>query len=323
MGCERTHRKVFIIKKQGTRLSTEAVPTDGRSIPVLPASEVNLNPNLLPNTKIYGDAEERDSDVGPREWTGTLELEPGADLLGELLLSLLGKVTTDQPDVGGAPTVFRHKFVSHPTTDEHPLYTLFADRKTEAKKYGATAVNQMTFTFPVDGRVAVSADIMTLTEESGATLTPDFTADLESLLFSDVSIDIAGVTSSQIRQVSVQINHNQVVKRVLNVSRDGVNICAGPLEVTGGFQIFFENATERDKFIAGSVSDVLILVQGQVLEDVQKATLQIDMPRVKYDAAPFGDEDGAQVIDFTFRAVRDTSSGFQVEATLLNLETAY
>ncbi len=320
---ERTHRKVFIIKKQATRLTTEANATGGRSIPVLPASEMNLNPNLLPNTKIFGDAEERDSDVGVKEFTGTLELEPGADTLGELLLSLLGKVTTDQPDIPNAPTVFRHKFVSNPTSDLHALNTLFIDRKTEAKKYGGMATNQMSFTFSVDGRIAVSADIMALTEEAGATLTPDFSSDLESLLFSDISIDIAGVTSSQIRQASVQINHQQVVKRILNDTRDGVDIQAGPLEVTGSFQIFFTDAVERDKFIAGNVSDILILARGQVLEDIQVATLQLDMPRMKFDAGPFGDEDGFQVIDFTFRAVRDNASGFQVEATLLNLETSY
>ena len=323
MATERTQRKKFIIKKQSTRLTTEANATGGRSIPVLPASEISLNPNLLPNTKIYGDAEERDSQVGVKEWTGTFELEPGTDKLGEFLLSLLGKVTTDQPDVGNAPTVFRHRFVSDPLTDAHALYTAFVDRVTEAKKYGGTAVPQMTFTFPVDGRVAVSVDLMSLTEEAGVSLTPDFSTDLANLLFSDVSIDIVGVTSNQIRQASVQINHNALVKRVLNNTRDGVDICAGMLEVTGSFQIHFTSAVERDKFVAGGVSDINILCQGQVLEDVQKATLQIDCPRIKYDAGEFADEDGFIVQDFTFRATRDEASGFQTQVTLLNLETAY
>ena len=322
MALSRVEQKVFIIKKEAVRGTAEASATGGRSLPVLPASEISINPNLLPNTKIFGDPEQRDAAGGVRDFTGTLELEPGADKLGELLINLLGKVVTDQPDVGGAPLVFRHIFT--PDTDpQHPLHTLFIDRKTHQKKIEGLGVGQMTFTVPVDNRLAVSADVIGKTELAGAVLTPDFSTDLEDLIFSDVSVDIVGATSSQVRQASVQINNSLVAKRVLKNSRDAVDIVSGIINVTGTFQLYFEDDVERDKFVASSLSDIFILAQGQTLQATQKATLSLDMPRMKYSAGPIGEVDGILIQDFAFSAFRDPTLGASVQATLINKETGF
>ena len=323
MAIERVESKVFIIKKETVRGTGESSAAGGRSLAVLPASEISPNPNLIANEKIFGDAEERDAQGGVRDFTGTLELEPGADKIGELLLSLLGKVTTDQPDVGGAPSVFRHKFVSDPVSALHPLYTLFLDRQVVQKKYTGLGVGQMTFTVPTDNRIAVSADVLAKKEEAGVVLTPDFSTDLEDLIFSDVSIDLVGVKSTQVRQASVQINHNATLKRILCNSRDAVDVVAGRMEVTGSFQLYFEDEVERIKFVDSTISDLFILAQAQVLEGSEKATLSIDMPRIKYDAGPISEVDGILVQDFTFRAMRDASSGFAVQAILINKVTSF
>lgn len=322
MALSRVEQKVFIIKKETVRGTAEANATGGRSIPVLPASEITPNPNLIENTKIFGDAEQRDFAAGPEEITGTLEIEPGADKLGEFLLSLLGGVVTDQPDVGNAPSVFRHRFLSDADA-QHPLYTLFTDRQTHQKKYGGLGVGQMTFTFPVDARISTSIDAMALSEAAGAVLTPDFSTDLEDLIFSDVSIDLVGVKSKQIREASVQINHNAILKRVLCDSRQPVDVVAGPMQVSGTFQLYFEDDVERNKFVAGSVSDLFINATGQVLEDVQVATFALDMPRIKFTAGPIAEVDGVLVQDFAWVAMRDPSNAFAVRATLINKVTSY
>ncbi len=322
MGLARVEEKVFIIKKETVRGTAEAAAAGGRSLAVLPASEVNLNPNLLQNEKIFGDSQERTASAGPQEITGTLEMEPGADKIGELLLSLLGTVITDQPDVGGAPLVFRHRFTPGGVA-QHPLYTLFVDRGAHQKKYGGLGVGQMTLNYPVDGRVAASVDVMAKTEAAGAVLTPDFSTDLEDLLFSDVSIDIAGVTSVKVRQMSVAINQNTTLKRILQTSRDPVDVVAGRLEVTGSLQLFFEDDVERDKFQAGTVTDLFILAQGQVLQAAEKATLSMDLPRAKYDAAPVGEVDGIQVLEMTFRAFFDPTATYQTQVTLINKVASY
>ena len=64
--------------------------------------------------------------------------------------------------------------------------------------------------------------------------------------------------------------------------------------------------------------ETLILAQGQILQAAQKATLSLDMPRIKYDAGPISEVDGILVQDFTFRAMRDATAGFAVQATLIN-----
>lgn len=322
MALARVEQKVFQIKKETVRGTAEANATSARSIPVLPGSEINLDPGLLENAKIFGDANERDAVGGIRAWSGTLELEPGADKLGELMLSLFGGVVTDQPDAGGAPTVFRHRFVSDADA-QHPMYTLFVDRQIHQKKYAGMSVPQMTFTFPVDGRIAATADILALSEAAGAVLTPDFSSDLEDLLFSDVQIDIVGVKSTQVRQASVQVNHNSIQKHVLCNVRDAVDIVAGMQQVTGTFTLYFEDQTERDKFVASTVSDIFISAQGQTLEGAEVATLFLDMPRIKYSAGAWSEQDGIIVQDFSFVANKDAALGSAIQATLINLVTAY
>ena len=181
----------------------------------------------------------------------------------------------------------------------------------------------MTFNFPTDGKVAASIDLIAKVEEAGAALTPDFASDLADLIFSDVSVDLVGVKSTQIAQASVQINHNAAPKHVLCDARDAVDIVAGMMQVSGTFTLYFEDDVERAKFVGDTFSDLFIQARGQILEDVQVATLALDMPRIKYDAGVISEIDGILTQDFSYVANRDASNGFALQATLLNLETSY
>lgn len=323
MATVRQEEKVFVIKKESVRGTAEANATSGRSLPVLPASAVNFVPALLADAKVYGDPMERPAQGGIREGSGTLELEPGADKLGELLLSLFGQVTTDQPDVGGAPLVFRHRFTPA-TSALHPLYTLFVEQGFHQKKYNGLSARQLTFNIPVDGRVACSADVIFKLEASGENLTPDFSTDLGNLLFSDATIQLASpfATSAIVRQASVVLNNNSVGKRTLSQSKDVADIIAGPFRVTGTFQMYFEDETERVKFIASSASGFRALIQGEGIQ-TQLATLDIECPNIKYSAGPVSEVDGVLVQDFAFMAHRDPTAGYSARATLINKVTAY
>ena len=322
MATVRKEEKIFVIKKESTRGTAEASSASGRALPVLPASEANFIPALLADNKVYGDPQERPAQGGIREGTGTLELEPGADKLGELLNSLFGTVATDQPDAGGAPLVYRHRFTPS-STALHPLYTLFTERGFMFKKHAGTMARQMTFTFPVDGRVTCSSDIMFKSEADGENLTPDFSADLQNLLFSDIKIFVAGTQSSIVRAASFAITNNGVAKRVLSQGRDAVDILAGAFRVTGTFQAYFEDETERAKFLASTTSSFKVVAEGEVLQAAQKATLEIDCPQIKYSAGPIAEPDGILVQDFAFSAHKDATAGYSARATLINKVVSY
>ncbi len=323
MAQNKIENKVFQIKKETVRLTAETDASGSRTIPVLPASEISPVPTLLEDTKIFGDGIEREALSGIREFTGTLELEPGADKLGELFLSLFGSVTTDQPDVGNAPSVYRHRFTKAATA-QNPTHTLFIDRGTHIKRYGGLTCSQMTLNYPVDGRIAASADVMAVAEAThGSSLTPSFTGDLRNLLFSDMSIDIAGSGNSLVRTASVVILNNLVQKRILGSSRDPVDLCAGRLQANGSFTLYFENDTERDKFVASTQTSIKLTAAGEVLEDVQVATLEIDMPLIKYTAGPISEQDGILVQDFTFNAYLESVAGYSVRPTLISTVVSY
>lgn len=323
MGLSRIEQKVWIIKKEAVRGTAEASAASGRSLPLLPSAEMSLNPNLIANPKIYGDPQERKAAGGVRDWSGTFELQPSADKLGEFFMSLLGAVATDQPDAGGAPLVFRHRFTPADNSGQHPMYTVFGDRQAEQKKYGGTAVGQMAFTVPVDGRIACSADLMAKSEAAGAVLTPDFSADLEDLIFSDCTVEVAGVASSLVRQAAVTLNGNAVRRRVLAASRDAADIVHGPLMIGGSFLLYYEDGTERTKFVGDTTSSLTIKAEGQVLQAAQKASLILEMPLIKYSAGPVEEVDGILVQNFSFGAYRDPTAGYSVRATLINKETGY
>lgn len=322
MSVARQEEKQFIIKKEAARGTAEALPAGGRVIPMLPASELDFIPAILPDEKTFGDAEERPGQGGIREGTGTLELEPGADKLGEFLLSLMGGVVTDQPDMGNAPTVFRHRF-TRANTAENPLYTMFVNRGTHLKKYEGLMATQMTFNIPIDGRLAVSVDAMHKRELVGAAMSPDYSSDLSNLIFSDVKVEIGGGLNLLARASQIVIANGGIAKRTLTQTRDAVDILAGRLAVSGSFQLYFEDDVERDKFIASTVSSLKLTAEGQILEDVQKATLEIDLPLIEYTAAPVGESDGNLVLDFTFVAKRSDAVGYQARVGINNLVTAY
>lgn len=322
MALARQEQKIWVIKKETVRGTAEADSTGGRAIPVLPASEMSLNPNLIANAKVFGDRQMRVAAPGVRDWQGTMELEPGADKLGELLNSLFGTLATDQPDAGGAPLVYRHRFTPS-LVGQNPLYTLFADRGDHLRKYAGVSARQMTFTIPVDNRIAVSCDLLAKSEAPGEALAPDFDDDLEDLLFSDVTVTLAGAPSSQVRQASLQVNANTVAKRVLGQSRDAADIVSGMLDITGAFQLYFEDDTERAKFVASTDTSLKLVAAGQTLQAAQKATLELDCPRIRYTAGPIAEVDGILVQDFAFGAYRDITANYPLRATLINKFVAY
>lgn len=434
MSISRVFEKVFMIKREGTRGTAEAASTGARSLPVLPASEISLNPNILPDSKIYGDSQPRQHRPGIREWGGTLELEPGADKIGELLNSLLGEAATvetaaivitintndfiDFDEGAGAlaaqivagtyaigvasseagslckaikdalelvgdgtytvaysrttrkftitksagtfnilwlsgankaksagttlgysiladdtgalfyvsdttvDSVYMHTWTPT-TTAQKPLYTIFVDRQVEAKKYNGCAARQMTFNVPLNARLGVSADMIAKSEAAGEDLTPDFSSDLENLMFSDVAVEVAGAANSSVRQASVVVNGNAIGKRALTASRDAADILHGKLDVTGSFQLYYEDAVERDKFVASTTSALKLTATGQILIGVARASLEIHVPTFPFTAGPVGEADGIQVQDFTFNAQKDSVSDYTVRVKLQNKVPSY
>ena len=325
MAQSRVEQKIWQIKKETVRLTAETDPTAAtRTLAVLPATEIQPVPTLLPDTKIRGDGQEREAADGIREFTGTIEQEVAADNLGELLLSLMGAVTTDQPDVGNAPNVFRHRFSKLTTSALNPTHTLFIDRKTHIKRYAGLTAAQMTVNYPVDGRIAASTDARAVAEAThGSSLIAVLTGLLGDLKFSELTINIAGAPNAIVRTASVVMLNNLVEKRVLGTSRDPADLSAGIMQANGSFTLYFEDETERDKFVAGTVSSLKLTAKGAILEDVQVETFELDLPRIKYSAGPVSEQDGILVQDFTFGAFFDSAAGYTVRPELISKVISY
>lgn len=323
MAQARLYQKVLALKKETVRLTAEANAVGARFIPILPATEITPAPTILPNAKLFGDKLRRAHAKGPRSVGGTLELEPGTDKLGELLLSLFGKVVTDQPDVGNAPSVFRHIFT--PSTGPlNPTHTAFFDRSTHQKKYAGITCSQMTINTPVDNRVAVSADVIGIKEEDGVVLSPSDAGNLNDLNFFEVDAKLAGVSNIDVRGSSVVLANSLSEKRGLSLSRDPSDLLAGMLLASGTVSLYFVDDVERDKFVESDPTKLRLLIVGEVLEDVQKATLDIELDGVRYNAGPIGDQDGQLVHDFSFEADKDSGgTDLQARVTLINKVSSY
>lgn len=316
-------QKLYKIKKETTRLTAEASAVSARSLAVMPDTEVNQNPTLLLDEKLRREAVEREAQDGVRDVAGSLNLDSSPDNIGELMLSLFGKVVTDQPDFGGAPLVFRHKFTKDNTV-QHATHSLFTNREIHKKVYNGLTARSVAISYPVDNRVNTNFEVVGITEATFAgAIDPDFSAELPPFLFNQITVTLGGISSLKVRSATVNITNNAALKRALALTRDPLDIIANRLIVRGTMQLYFEDEVERAKVLAGTVTDLKLLAEGATIQAAQKYTLEVDLPRVKYASHSFADEDGILVLNFDFQAYRDETKGYPAQVTLINKVTSY
>lgn len=313
-----TEQKFIGFAKEASRGVGEASPS--KFLPVSNDSELNYSTVLIPDEKVRGLKERFPMQPGVKEGSGTLNVDVEASTVGDLLLGGLGSVATTQP--GGATSAYEHRF-TRLNSLEMPSFTFFVDRRLSAKRYPLTVFQKLAFSGAVDGKAALSTDLLFKTEEATTALAPNFVAP-KPLMFFQTEFKIDGAKDIDVKNWALNIDNGSQGLRTLTCDRDVRNIVSpGMFIIDGGFEIYFESETQRDKFLNVDSAAINIVLTGDEIEPGFNNKLEFSLPQVKYDAYPFGDLDDLLGAAVTFQAEYNDALGASMEAILTNEVVSY
>jgi hypothetical protein len=208
-----------------------------------------------------------------------------------------------------------------------PSYTFFVDRGISKQSYPLCCIKTVKLSGSMDGKVKVDAEGMFKSEADGTavTMTPTWT-DPVPFMFYQTGISVGGSPNLDIKSWNVEIDNQSQAQRGFTSSQDIRNILAvGKLLVKGGFEIYFENETERTKFLGNTEQTLEITLTGAAIRGAVTHKLVITIPRMHYEAYPFGDIDSMLGAQVTFNAFYK-AGGVQtqaVKAVFTNTVAAY
>lgn len=317
-----TEQKKFGFKKEGSRGVGEPAPA--KYLAVAADSEMHYAGSTIPSNQIRGTREDYPSAPGIKEGTGTLKnVDLEADTIGDLLFGCLGKVTTAQPDAANDPLVFRHTFLPLSSDIRMPAFTFFMDRMLSPKRYPLSVFKKLDFTGAVDAKAQVSCDLVFKTEEPCSTFTPIFGSP-KPLMFFQTDVKLDGVSDVNVKSWNLSIDNGAFGQRTLNQSRDPKDILAkGSFAIQGGYEIYFETETQRQKHLDALPASIEIILIGDVIQGPFKNTLDITIPKAKYKAFPYGAIEGLLGAVVTFNAELDTAVGYSLQMVLTNGVSGY
>lgn len=242
--------------------------------------------------------------------------------------STIGFAATDRTgSLSYAGTVQVEYSFSHTFTEQtgiQPIaYTFFQDRGLGVLKYNRGCVKALNFKGSVDGLVEVEADVIYEAEASGSIGSPSFpTQRYQS--FQHCDFKIAGTSNTDVKEWDLKIDNGAMGLRTLALSQNIKDVVApGKLEITGGFTIYFENTTERDKFLAGTTTTIRVLAQSDAIYGSTKWKNDIVLYACQYKAFPYGEDEGLLAAKVSYFGVYSTSDSKTLQIVATNQDTSY
>jgi hypothetical protein len=217
---------------------------------------------------------------------------------------------------------FSHTF-TETSGIQPPAYTFFLDRSMNVLKYNRGCVKALSFKSSVDGLVEVEAEVLFENEASGSIGSPSFpTQRYQS--FQHVDFKIAGTSNTNVKEWDLKIDNGAKALRTLNLAQTLKDIIApDKINVTGSFTIYFEDTTERDKFIANTSVAIRMLSQGDVIYGSTKWKNDLVLYGCKYTAFPYGEDEGLLAAKATFEAFYSTSDSKTLQIVTTNQDVSY
>lgn len=301
---------------EAVRGTAEAAPT--KWYPTKGIPEFNFNLAHLEDKGVRGIAANYPPISGIKTGEGKIPLFFDPQILGEFFYSLLGAKSSA---VQGATSAYLHTFTR--SGIQPPSYTFFQDRSLNVLKYNRGVVKAMNFKGSVDGLIDAEADVLFENEASGSVGTPSFpTQRYQS--FQNVDFKIAGTSNTNVKSWDLKIDNGAKALRTLTGAATLADIVAPePITISGGFEIYFADATERDKFLANTAVALRILSTGSVIASTYKYTIDINIYEAHYKAFPYGEDQGLLAAKATYEGFYATGSSKAIDVALTNTDTAY
>jgi hypothetical protein len=224
----------------------------------------------------------------------------------------------------GANTVnyaFKHTFTN--TGIQKPSYTFFLDRSINVLKYNLGTVKTLTLKGSNDGFVEAEASVLFKSEASGSIGSPSYPTQ-KYLSFQNVDFKIAGSSNTDVKEWNLKLDNTAAPHRTLALSQEVSDIiAAGKFSIDGGFTIYFQNTTERDKFLANTAVAIRILSQGDTIAGTSKYGIDINVYEAHYKAFPYGEDAGLLAAKATFEGFYSSGSSKALQIDLINVDVSY
>lgn len=224
----------------------------------------------------------------------------------------------------GASTVeyaFTHTF-TRSTNIQKPAYTFFSDRGMNVLKYNLGVVKKMVIKAGVDNLVDAEADVLFQDEASGSIGSPSYsTQRFQS--FQNLDFKIAAASNTDVHDWDLNLDNSAVPHRALTGSQLVQDILApGKLSIDGGFTMFFENTTERDKFVANTAVALQIIATGTAL-GITNYKVNMNIYEAHYKAFPYTEEGGLLAAKVQFEGFYSSSDSNDFAVALTNQTVSY
>lgn len=311
--------RVMGLKKEAVRGTAEAAPDRWRAIMV--DTELEYTLALIEDEARRGISARFPKAPGVKAGTGAIKFPVRASEIGEFVHMATGAPVSTLVSTALA---YQHVFTVPQSSIQPPSYTLWLNRGVVSKRYSLGNISELTFSGDQEGLAQMEASVMFKSEDTDSTDTPSFANESEEFTSYQASLKIDGVANVQVKSYSFKLENGLFPQRTLSLSQDIKDLLAvGPFKVSGSFDIYLEDMTQRDKFLAATQSSLELLIEGDIIEDAAKFTLKILCPKIKYTAFPFGDMDGLLGASVEFEAEYDLATSKLADFTVINKVVSY
>lgn len=224
---------------------------------------------------------------GPGTLNGMkIKLEAEPENIGEILEALIGADTKTGPT---DTTVYTHAFTPQQVS-QLPTYTWWFDKNPKYQIIAGCMLNKMDLSVKAKGIVECDTEwVGTVYDDTdGSSKSPSYST-IPPFIWANGVLAVDGSTVNGYDDLKISINNMVKADHALNNSIWPYTIYSEGLEVSINAQMFFENTTQYQKFLAGTTAHFNLVLTSGVKVAGSAATfysLTLDLPLVYYKAAP-------------------------------------
>jgi len=134
-----------------------------------------------------------------------------------------------------------------------------------------------------------------------------------SVIFAKAYIDATAIGSVLSNDITVN-NNNAALDKTWG-SDTTADITPGVFSVKGSMQIYYQNETERDRYLNKNEMSIVFVLRDS--DDYDAEFVAIQMPRIIYDSAAISDDLKASIITIPFTAIENPTGSDGVDASKL------
>lgn len=313
------------IGKEAVARGTEAAAL-AITIPADRGSDMDYHPVFVEDEKTRGIKDRFKPTVVMKEGVGAISGMPVEPLnIGYFLRSLMGSVSSSL--VG--TTAYEHT-ITRLAGVQMPSYTFVIDRGISKKAYTLGVVKSMTLNSAFNDKLMADFEILFQSEAVSVLAMPSLTEPAPfiypnlQIYLADVGASKPGSADSEIREFSLTIDNQSIIKRTYNNSLNIKDIVTPEkILISGTFVRYFDTEDERNDFVAGTARAMWVDITGSLIETTYYNALNIELPQIFYKAFPFGDVEGMFAAAVAFDAYYYVTGAKSISMLLRNTDTAY